>query len=214
MQTAYACQHLRQLLQARSYVALGARQVTVQRLTGLQTYELQRWFYRNPVDARRGRAPCATEWYRHANLIERIDASLVTILFYRLYRCGFAAEDALHSAYLGYQELGLRSPRIDFDRAFDLAAHTAGIWLTGTPHFTVIDCPTCCAQTLTDFGCIAPLGCPFCKLLVRYPLDPRVQAHFDPPSGRGETSKQLGIAALCPELRQPSHCTTPRNSRR
>ena len=199
MQTLYAHQRLRQLAQARRYVELDARLITVQRLSGLMTRELQRWFYRRPEDAQRGRAPCANEWYQYANLIQRIDAALVALLFYRHYTRGVPAEDALLSAYHGYRELGLRKPRIDFDRAFDLAAHTAGLWLTKTPRLSVTLCTSCRSETLTDHGRKVPLRCPFCQLLRRYSLDPRIQAHI-PLLVRSVSVPILGIARLCPEL--------------
>ena len=199
VQTLYAHQRLRQLSQAQRYVELDARLITVQRLSGLMPRELQRWFYRHPDDVHRGRAPCATEWYQYANLIQRVDAALVTILFYRHYARGLAAEDALLSAYQGYRELSLRKPRIDFDHAFDLAAHTVGLWLTNTPRLSVTVCTTCRSETLTDHGRKVPLRCPFCQLLQRYSLDPRLQVHV-PMLARSVSAPVLGIDRLCPDL--------------
>jgi flagellar transcriptional activator FlhC len=195
--TRYAAQRLLQLSNAQQCVELDARPVTVQRLTGLRSPDLHRWFFRHPEDAHRGRAPCATQWYQGANLLQRIDASLVTAFFHRFYIRGFSALDALLSAYRGYQELGLPDPRVDFDRAFDLAAHTAGIWLTQTPRFAVVTCPTCTSESLTDYGRSVPLGCPFCQLLERHSLDPRVQLHFSEPTLRKAPPVTLGITLLC-----------------
>lgn len=203
MQTEYARQHLRQLALAQSLAQLDARPITVQRLTGLQDADLHRWFYRNSQDTQPGRAPCSTEWYQRANLNQRVDACLVVVLFTRLCRFGYPPEYALLSAYHGYLELGLHRPRISFDRAVDLTAHTAGLWLTDTPRFAVVTCPTCTREILSDHGRVIPLRCPLCTVLVRQALDPRIQAHFPIPALRQMAQPLLGIASACPALCPP-----------
>nr|WP_262375049.1 flagellar transcriptional regulator FlhC [Pseudomonas lundensis] len=209
---------MRQLARARAYVELDARPITVQRLTGVRGPDLHRWFYRNADDAQRGRAPFGTQWYPYANLLQQFDAALFSALFHRLCQRGFAADDALLSAYLGYRELGLPQPRIDFDRAFDLAAHITGHWLSDRAHYAVVPCRTCSNDALTEYGRQVPLGCPFCRMLARYALDPRVQSHLPPPPARPGPAPTLGIVYLSPGLRahdqRPSPPSPSRRTRR
>lgn len=218
MHTRFATQRLRQLARARAYVELNARPITVQRLTGLLSPELHRWFYRNADDAQRGRAPCGPQWYPYANLLQQFDAALFSACFHRLYQRGFTADDALLSAYLGYQALGLAQPRIDFDRAFDLAAHITGRWLSDRAHYAVVPCRTCGNDALTEYGRQVPLGCPFCRVLARYALDPRVQHHLPTPPARLEPAPMLGIVYLSPTLRahypRTANAPPPRRTRR
>ncbi len=100
---------------------------------------------------------------------------------YRRLRDGrFAAAEALVAAYRHYHSICEPPQRISFDRAFDLAAHTDGLWLTSVQSFSLVACPTCHSEYLAAYGS-APRSndeCPFCKLVQRYGTDQRVQASF------------------------------------
>ena len=87
---------------------------------------------------------------------------------------------ALVAAYRHYGNVCEPPQRISFDRAFDLAAHTDGLWLTSVQSFSLVACPTCHSEYLAAYGS-APRSndeCPFCKLVQRYGTDQRVQASF------------------------------------
>lgn len=200
MQTLFAQQRLSQFSEAREYVKLGARLVTVQRLTGLRPPDLHRWFYRDPADTQIGRPPNAAQWYPLANLLQRVDACLFAAPFQRLIARGFPPKASLLNAFRGYRELRLNQPRVDFDRAVDLAAHLRGLWLTATPHLIVITCPICGCETLNALGIKTPLNCPFCQLLLRYPRDNRVRVHFPMPAPCPLPAPPLGITDISPAM--------------
>src|SRR5690606_29606486 len=84
------------------------------------------------------------------------------------------------SAYRGYLATCQCTPRISFDRAFDLASHTEGIWLADESVFDVLACPRCESEYLTALGTLAKTSedCPFCKIKQRYDSDPRLQTSF------------------------------------
>ena len=159
---------------------LGARIRTIHHITGLNPRDVQRLFFTDPQVIPRGRPPNSLEWYHAANLIERTESSIFVSIYRRLRRTGFGAGEALVSAYRGYQAICQCPHRITFDRAFDLASHTDGIWLTQSPVFDVLGCAACSSEFLTAVGSVIPVGadCPFCKLIQRYGTDARLQASF------------------------------------
>ena len=159
---------------------LGARVRTIHHITGLNPRDVQRLFFNDPQAIPRGRPPNSLEWYHGANLIARAEASIFIAIYHRLRNSGFSAGESMISAYRGYQAICKGPHRISFDRAFDLASHTDGIWLTPTPVFDILSCPVCSSRFMTAVGTLAPAcdECPFCKLIQRYDTDPRLQASF------------------------------------
>ena len=171
---------LRALQLAKDCAALGARVRTIGHLTGLPPRELLRLLCPDRENVPRGRPPDSPEWYHGANLLYRAEASIVVSLYRRLRDGGFAAAEALVAAYLHYGSICEPPQRISFDRAFDLAAHTDGLWLTSVQSFSLVACPSCHSEYLAAYGS-APRSndeCPFCKLVQRYGTDQRVQASF------------------------------------
>jgi flagellar transcriptional activator FlhC len=171
---------LRALQVAKDCAALGARVRTIGHLTGLPPRELLRLLFPDRENVPRGRPPDSPEWYHGANLLYRAEASIVVALYRRLRDGGFAAAEALVAAYRHYGSVCEPPQRISFDRAFDLAAHTDGLWLTRVRSFSLVACPTCHSEYLAAYGS-APRSndeCPFCKLVQRYGTDQRVQASF------------------------------------
>ena len=171
---------LRALQLAKDCAALGARVRTIGHLTGLPPRELLRLLFPDREHVPRGRPPDSPEWYHGANLLYRAEASIVVALYRRLRDGGFAAAEALVAAYRHYGSICEAPQRISFDRAFDLAAHTDGLWLTSVQSFSLVACPTCHSEYLAAYGS-APRSndeCPFCKLVQRYGTDQRVQASF------------------------------------
>ena len=165
---------------ARDCAQLGARVRTIHHLTGLNPRDVQRLFFNDPQAIPRGRPPNSLEWYHGANLIARAESSIFMSIYRRLRNTGFGAAETLVGAYRGYQAVCQCPHRISFDRAFDLASHTDGIWLASTPVFDVIACPTCGSDVLMAIGTLVHSGdnCPFWKLVQRYSCDPRLQASF------------------------------------
>ena len=119
-------------------------------------------------------------------------------IYRRLRVANFSAAEALVGAYRHY--LGVCQPphRISFDRAFDLAAHTDGLWLTEAQSLGIVVCPTCHSEFLAAFGSVAMSNhdCPFCKLVQRYGTDQRVQASFPARPLADPTLVQLGMLTL------------------
>ena len=184
-----ADRHVGAILLAQQCADLGARCRTIHLITGLKPRELQWLFFTDPQATPRGRAPDSPEWYHSANLLHRAEASIFGSVYKRLRDSGFGAGEALVSAYRSYRSICQCPYRISFDRAFDLASHTDGIWLARSPAFSVAVCATCGSQFLAAFGTVTARSddCPFCRLLQRFDTDPRLQRSFPvhtPAAGR------------------------------
>jgi len=171
---------MRALELARDCATLGARIRTIHHLTGLRPRELLHLLFTDREPPPRGRAPDTREWYHNANLLYRTEASVIVVNFRRLRLMGFAAAEALVAAYRYYQSVYRPPYRISFDRAFDLAAHTEGLWITKSVSFHVLSCPRCGSEFLDAIGAdaTAERHCPFCRLVDRHGRDPRLTASF------------------------------------
>ena len=175
-------QRLRALALARDCALLGARIRTIHHLTGLPLKELKLLLFADNVEPSRGRAPDTRDWYHVASLPHRVDASILVATFERLRAQGFGAAEALVGAYRYYGALRGDAARIGFDRGFDLAANTAGLWITRTSCFRIRRCPKCheFLDGLTVTGATTGAACPICKLVERVPRDPRLAAALPP----------------------------------
>ncbi|MCL2590902.1 MAG: flagellar transcriptional regulator FlhC [Betaproteobacteria bacterium] len=165
----------------------GAHTRTISLLTGIPLSQL-RAFFRQPLNNQRGRHPDTREWYYNANLLSRVEASLIVSIFRRLIKSGLEPPLALLGAYRHYSAHYPAPLRISFDRAFDLAAHATRRWIADTTSFSVVACPDCHCEYLTSVTNIVPCHnneCPFCKLIRRYILDTRIQTSYPthPPPG-------------------------------
>lgn len=192
-----ADRHLRAFRLAKDCAELGARVRTIHSITGLPSREIQRMFFNDPQSIPRGRPPDSPEWYHSANLLFRTDASIVTALYRRLRQAGFGHGEALVGAYRHYRAVCQAPYRISFDRAFDLASHTDGIWIAKSPSFAVVTCPCCASEFLAALGTVPTTNaCPFCKLVQRYGHDTRVQTSFPTHPLPDPTAFQQGMAML------------------
>lgn len=189
---------LRALALAKACAACGARVRTIGHLTGLPPREALRLLFPDRLAVPRGRSPDSPEWYHGANLLHRAEASIVVALYRRLRDADFPAGEALVGAYRHYVGICQPPHRISFDRAFDLAAHTDGLWLTDTRSFSLVTCPTCHSEFLAAYGSVARSNdhCPFCKLVQRYGTDPRVQGAFPVQPMALPTAADLGMLSL------------------
>ena len=193
-------QRMRALQLARDCAALGARIRTIHHLTGLRPRELLHLLFNSHAMPPCGRAPNSREWYHRANLVQRIEASIVIANFRRMRHLGFPAPEALVGAYRYYQSMYRPPPRISFDRAFDLAAHTEGLWIAKTPSFRLASCSRCGSEFLDAFAGAdtSARPCPFCQLLDRHARDPRLTASFpEPPTVSEELIAHL-MTVPCP----------------
>jgi flagellar transcriptional activator FlhC len=183
MDTALIDQRVRALATARACAAFGARPKTVHHLTGLRTQEIQRLLFTHRGPHLRGRAPDTPEWFHRANLPSRCEASIVVVSFLRIRSMGFSGTDALIEAYRYYRSMHPAPSRISFDRAFDLVAHSTGLWFARCASFCTSWCPHCHAEYLGALGgrSTAPSACPFCQILRRYDRDPRLTTDYLPP---------------------------------
>jgi hypothetical protein len=189
---------IRALSLARDCAAHGARVRTISHLTGLNPRDVLRLLFPDRQRVPRGRSPDSPEWYHGTNLLNRAEASIVAAIFRRLRRADCGAGEALLGAYRHYVGVCQPSHRISFDRAFDLAAHTDGLWLTATQSFSLVRCPSCHSEFLAAFGSTARSNehCPFCKLVRRYGTDARLQSSFPTRPLVTPSPVQLGMLAL------------------
>jgi hypothetical protein len=139
---------IRALALAQQCAAHGARVRTISRITGMNPRDLLRLLFPERQSVPRGRAPDSPEWYHGANLLYRAEASIVMSIYRRLRTADFSGGEALLGAYRQYVGVCQSPHRISFDRAFDLAAHTDGLWLTESRSFSLVVCPTCHSEFL------------------------------------------------------------------
>ena len=202
--TSHAERHIRALALAKECVALGARIRTVGYVTGLPHGQLTHLFFSDCTLAQRGRAPDSPEWYHSANLLNRTEASIFLSIYRRIRDIGFGPTEALVSGYRHYLTVCRSHPRINFDRAFDLASHMDGLWTVRTPSFSLVTCPVCASQYATSVSAHPTTNheCPFCKLVKRYRRDPRIQTSFPVNALPDIRSIQSGMLALSKQMKQ------------
>ena len=183
---------------AKQCAAMGARVRTIRHLTGLPAREVLHLLFPDRQSVPRGRPPDSPEWYHGANLLYRAEASILMSVYCRLRNAGFSATEGLVGAYRHYAGICCPPRRISFDRAFDLAAHTDGLWLTEERAFAVVTCQFCASEFLAANGSTASASdeCPFCRLLQRYGTDQRVQSSFPVRPMMNPSSVHLGMLAL------------------
>ncbi|MFY9326938.1 MAG: FlhC family transcriptional regulator [Georgfuchsia sp.] len=202
--------HLRALQLAKQLATLGARLKTIHLITGMPPCQVQRLFFPDARTIPRGRAPNSAEWYHGANLILRTDACLIGAKYLQLRGQKLNAGESLVFAYRAYQAVTAQPCRISLDRAFNLVSCIEGIWLARASVLSVLTCPNCGCEFLAAVGTVAHQGapCPFCKLLERFHVDPRIQASYPARDSIGMSGRQLGILALfhkrCPRAKGDS----------
>lgn len=185
---------MRALTLARDCAELGARVRTIHHITGIGTRELIRLLFTERSQPPRGRAPDTREWYHAANLLSRTEASVIVSNFRRLRAMSIAPGEALVCAYRYYRSVYQAPHRISFDRAFDLASHTGGLWVASASSFVLVACKICGSEFLDapGSGTLSSEPCPFCRLLRRVELDPRVRDSFPrPPPIDAEIAQRL-----------------------
>ena len=197
MDTNYADRHIRALEVAKECAALGARSRTIEFVTGLSHGEVGRLFFPDRALAPRGRPPASPEWYHSANLLSRAEASIFVSIYRRIRELGFGPAEALVSGYKHYQQVCSVRPRISFDRAFDLASHTDGLWIVRVRNFSLLTCSICTSQYVASLSAHATTSrdCPFCKLVKRYPRDPRLQTSFPVKAMPNVSAMDFGVIA-------------------
>jgi flagellar transcriptional activator FlhC len=196
--TLCAERHIRALGLAKECAALGARIRTIGYVTGMPHWQLAALFFPDRADAPRGRPPDSPEWYHNTNLLNRTEASIFMSVYRRIRALGFGPGEALVAGYKHYRAACRGIPRINFDRAFDLASHMDGVWLVQAASFSLATCPLCASQYATSVGVHPQTNheCPFCKLVRRYPNDPRIQTSFPVNALPDPATLQLGLRAL------------------
>ncbi|MFT3815720.1 MAG: FlhC family transcriptional regulator [Acidovorax sp.] len=197
---------LKRIALVRECAQLGARQRTIEILTGLTARQVAAMLEADHFKAPRGRPPNTPEWYHGGTMLDRTEASVFAAIYRRLRGLEFEPLRALLGAYRHYRSVCWHAPRLSFDRAFDLARHLDGIWSAGAACFSLATCADCGSQFLADAGPAtrSSLDCPFCKLQARYRLDPRVQMSF-PTSPLPDPACLQWALALKAGLRGPGH---------
>ena len=99
MQAARIDQRLRAWELARDSARLGARIRTIHHLTGLRPRDLLYMLFSTHTSPPRGRAPDTREWYHNANLLYRIEASIVIANFQTQFGLDWGAMTALAILY-------------------------------------------------------------------------------------------------------------------
>ena len=196
--TTCAERHIHALGLAKDCAALGARIRTIGYVTGMPHGQLGDLFFPDRQLAPRGRPPDSPDWYHNANLLNRAEASIVVSVYRRVRELGFGPAEALVAGYKHYLAACDMAPRINFDRAFDLASHMDGIWLVPAASFSLVTCPVCTSQYVTSIGThpLSNHACPFCKLVKRYKSDPRIQSSFPVNALPDLNALQFGVLAL------------------
>lgn len=151
---------------------------TLSLITGLPYKEVVQLFPSDRI--RSGRWPSAHEWYHTANLVQRVEASLIACLYRRNRDHEFGVVDALIDAYDRYSRLMAKGPAISFDRAFNLVCHLEGsVFGVETRSFDLATCPHCGSRFLIQFGDQVPIDeCVFDRMVQRFANDARLQSRF------------------------------------
>lgn len=203
---------VRALALARDCAELGARVRTIHHITGIGMRELVRLLFTERNQPPRGRAPDTREWYHAANLLSRTEASVIVSNFRRLRAMSFGAGEALVCSYRYYRSVYQSPHRISFDRAFDLASHTDALWIATVPSFVLIQCSVCRSEFLDALGTKAQSSdpCPFCRLMRRVDVDPRVRESFPQPPPIDEEIAARLVQPLHPHAeRESQHGSVP-----
>ena len=168
---------LRALHVAQQCIALQARPRTVSLVSGLDVREIERNF--PSANARAGRCPSSPEWYHSANLVQKAEASIFVSHYRRIRDLGFSSQESLIDGYLRYRGVAGADPCVSFDRAFNLVCHLDAVWTVRERSFDLNACPHCGCRYLVPVGDPSYVDeCVFCKLVQRYPVDPRLQSRF------------------------------------
>lgn len=187
---------LQRLRWARECALWGARQRTIEIVTGLNHRQVLRLLHAESRVPPRGRPPDTPEWYHGGTLLDRTEACVFATCYQRLRALDFEPARALLGAYRHYRGVCWHTPRLSFDRGFDLARHLDGIWNAKEACFSLAACADCASSHLTEPGTgdYRRHDCPFCKLLTRYARDPRVQTHFPTPPLPDPVCLRWGLA--------------------
>ena len=158
---------------------LGARTSTIAILTGMSQTDILRLLGDDRPVAR-GRCPDSVEWYHRANVLERAEASFVVVRCVTAMKLHFDPVESLLHAYALYRRRFDERQRISFDRAFELTARSCGLWKGFERKMSVATCRSCRGDYLTVLTNLpgSSVDCPFCSLIRRYQLDPRLQQQF------------------------------------
>jgi hypothetical protein len=169
-QTSRIDARIRSLALASDCAQLGARVRTIQHLSGVHPSEIVRLLFSKRHPPPCGRPPDTREWYHRTSLSERIEASVIAVNFMRQRIRGFAGAESLVDAYRCYRTLFGARYHISFDRAFDLASHTAGLWIARAQCFHIASCARCGCDFLDALGASRSCdrNCPFCAQLQRH----------------------------------------------
>ena len=177
----YIARHIRALSLAHACIQLGARMRTTSYITGLTHSELCRLYLPGERVFRCGRLPGSTDWIMDkTNCVVKAELSIFASIFTRLLQQGFCPGEAVVTAYRLYASACADLPRVSFDRAFDIACHLKGLWAHPSVSIALYPCAKCRSLYLSTVGNQAPgsSGCIFCRLLVRYRKDRRIQSSF------------------------------------
>ena len=180
MDTTFLDRHMRSLALARECATLGARRRTIVFVTGLHKNEVARLLFEDGESPKPGRHPESAEWLYKCNLFTQVEASTFVAIYRRLRALGLCASESLVAAFKCYRAQFVAAPRLNFERAFDLACHTDGIWSCDRVALGLHACARCGSHFLSSvYQRGSPSGdCPFCKLLRRYRSDKRVQEYL------------------------------------
>lgn len=187
MATAYIERHIRTLSLAQACVQLGARMRTTSYVTGMSHAELCRFYAPGEGVFRAGRLPASSDWLMdRTNCLDRAELSIFASTLGRVMDGDVAPGEGLVAAYRLYVDMCSVSPRVSFDRAFDMVCHLRGIWTHCVTDLALYPCTRCESLNLTSKGDERLLnhGCVFCRLVARYEKDPRIRASYPTLRGR------------------------------
>lgn len=191
---------LQALSTARACAMFGARLSTIEHLSGLPQPEFRHLAFPTQGKVPRGRIPTSVDWlHRRTSLLEQAEAAVIMTTYRRMTDGGFPPSEALLGAYAYYRDICEAPYRIILDRAFTLASNMDGIWLVRKRCLQLVRCSACGSEHIgpivSDATNTAP-DCPFCPVIHRYLLDPRLQARFPHRPQAAAADLHLSILAL------------------
>ncbi|MCG2583899.1 FlhC family transcriptional regulator [Massilia sp. TS11] len=184
--------HIEALQLAHACVELGARLRTIECVSGIGQLELRRIFFSNGATPPCGRQPASEDWlFERAKVPGNVEAAMFAVIFHELTESGVGVGPALIGAYRLYQARCRETPRVSFDRAFDIVCCLRGIWSSREVRLALTQCETCASRHLVPFaGCgTRQPDCPFCELLARYHKDRRLRTAFQTSTRRVDSTR-------------------------
>jgi flagellar transcriptional activator FlhC len=149
---------IRSLKFRQSLHALGAHQRVIAVLSAC--HEHRGRAIDGPV--RVGRPLPLSRWRTAVQPVQRMQYSIVAMTHRRLVSAGFAAEEALRTAFEHARSVVLPMEPLSFNRCFEAISLLDARWGVAAPGLELVACPACESWHLISLHEAEPTPCPFC----------------------------------------------------